>query len=634
MKQTLAIVLLIASSHSLIAQPKNQDAEIAAKFNQLTETIEGLDKKNNYWPDVAVYHKAAEWMVRHKEYEHKDAKKNLLQVLDSGLKRATALKEGKTPWLELRGVPIIRGYISKVDGSVQPYAVTLPSETLKDSATFATSEVVLHGRDGTSTEVKFIAQHERQKPNLIYQRVTIEPYGRGNNAFRWAGETDVYEAMQSTAQLTQEMPIFQNSETWLRGFSMGGAGAWHLGLHNPTQWEVVMPGAGFTETHGYIGNLPAQLPEYIEKCLTIYDAVRYAENAINVSIVAYSGGDDKQKQAADNIVNALKGFPYQLNFKHIVAPGLQHKQPPEWLAKVYETAKKFMEKPQPAKRIRFVTYTPRYNDFGEGQIYALEHQYEKGIIEIPFPEKEDTLLTITTTNIRAFTLRIPLGATTKIKLDDQLIVVPKTSPDRLIHFEKIGNQWEANNEFDKTHPLCKHHKLQGPIDDAFMDAFEVVGPTKDGQYPKVSQYAKVQLEMFAHTWDRYLRGKLPEANSELDLNKNLLNKNLILFGDPGSNPIIAIIIDYLPITWTKDKLIVNGVQYDPRTHMPILIYPNPLNTGKYVVINSGHTFTEADLKGTNANLYPHLGDWAVIKVGEKPEVVAAGLFDEFWQFKK
>ena len=60
----------------------------------------------------------------------------------------------------------------------------------------------------------------------------------------------------------------------------------------------------------------------------------------------------------------------------------------------------------------------------------------------------------------------------------------------------------------------------------------------------------------------------------------------------------------------------------------------------YVVLNSGHTFKEADLKGTNALLYPRLGDWAVIKptpTEKDPaayEVVAAGLFDENWQFPK
>jgi hypothetical protein len=96
----------------------------------------------------------------------------------------------------------------------------------------------------------------------------------------------------------------------------------------------------------------------------------------------------------------------------------------------------------------------------------------------------------------------------------------------------------------------------------------------------------------------------------------------------------------LPITWTKDKLVVNGAEYDAKTHVPVLIYPNPIDPRRYIVINSGHTFKEADLKGTNALLYPRLGDWAVIKptpTAKDPaayEVVAAGLFDENWQFPK
>ena len=76
----------------------------------------------------------------------------------------------------------------------------------------------------------------------------------------------------------------------LRGFSMGGAGTWHLGLHRPDRWAVIGPGAGFTTTHGYVKDLPEKLPAHIEDCLHIYDAVEYATNAFNVPVVAYAGG--------------------------------------------------------------------------------------------------------------------------------------------------------------------------------------------------------------------------------------------------------------------------------------------------------------------------------------------------------
>jgi hypothetical protein len=81
-------------------------------------------------------------------------------------------------------------------------------------------------------------------------------------------------------------------------------------------------------------------------------------------------------------------------------------------------------------------------------------------------------------------------------------------------------------------------------------------------------------------------------------------------------------------------------EYDGATHLPMLIQPSPLGTGRYVVINSGHTFHEADFKGTNALLYPRLGDYAIVKPTPTPkdpaafEVVTAGLFDERWHVPK
>jgi hypothetical protein len=79
------------------------------------------------------------------------------------------------------------------------------------------------------------------------------------------------------------------------------------------------------------------------------------------------------------------------------------------------------------------------------------------------------------------------------------------------------------------------------------------------------------------------------------------------------------------------------MNYAAWEHVPVLIHPSPLSPLHYVVLNTGHTFHAEDFKGTNALLYPRLGDYALLKLrgdGKDPlavEVVDAGVFDEFWK---
>ena len=101
---------------------------------------------------------------------------------------------------------------------------------------------------------------------------------------------------------------------------------------------------------------------------------------------------------------------------------------------------------------------------------------------------------------------------------------------------------------------------------------------------------------------------------------------------------IAKVVDDLPIEWTKDKLVVNGKSFDTANHGLCMIYPNPLNKARYVVINSGYTMREKDFKSSNSYLFPKLGDIAVVKFTKKKdgsfdeEVVLNELFNSDWEW--
>jgi len=626
--------------------------QIMTKQEELKAAFEKLPKdlKADIRADVEIYLKAAEWIVRHGEFYTKDSAKQTLTVLDAGLARTKAAMEGKTPWRDVRNKPITRGYYSMVDGSVQPFSVTIPESYGRGDKTWRL-DLVLHGRDSSISEVKYIAGWENAKPAAKENDfILIQAFGRGNNAFRWAGEKDLWECR--TAYYIGEFRATENkfldpSRVVVRGFSMGGAGTWHMGLHHPLRFAAMGPGAGFTNTRAYIKGFPKVLPDYIEKCLHIYDAVDYAENAFNIPVVAYSGENDPQKTAADNIEQALKGFELPLRFTHLVAPGLKHEMPREWQVKAEELFVKYAGQTRAyPDHVRFVTYTTKFGDFGLGRVMALDEHYGKAVIDA---KANGGSPMITTTNIAVFDLnqRILQPTTKTVTIDGQVVNVALPPGEKEfsglgpVFIKENGKTWKLHDQNSWSKLLQasprKFFNRQGPIDDAFDDPFTVTVPSGEGWYPEVTKFAAADAKRFGYEWDRYFRGALPTTN--LIEHSIRHNPNSVLFGDPGSNPEIAKVLEQLPITWTKEKLVMNGVSYEPKTHVPVLIYPRKGLPG-YIVLNSGHTFKEADLKGTNALLYPRLGDWAVLKLAptEKDpnatEVVAAGLFDENWQFPK
>jgi hypothetical protein len=582
------------------------------------------------------------WIVRHNEWYHKDAGKWTLQAIEAGLGRAEAVRKGPPAWLHEPGRHI-RGYRSRIDGSVQPYAVILP-KGLADKAWRL--DVILHGRDTSLTEVKFI--HQYALPPVEEQPfIQLHVYGRGNNAYRWAGEQDIEEALGAFVRMGQQFfrkDVVDPRRLVLRGFSMGGAGAWHYGLRHPDIFCSVSPGAGFTTTHGYVKNLPDPLPLHQEACLRIYDAANYAENASNVPIVAYGGDRDPQLQAARNIEARLK--PLNIPLTLLVGENTEHRYHPDSLKQIMELQAQHAEKGKPdyPDRLHFVTYTPQHGRCFWLSVLAQERQYEKSLVKA---ERKDSSYAIETQNIRLLHLTLPPRdvhrASVGVTLDGQKLEVPVVRGTRglgSVVFHKEGDAWKqtlaAKVEVDSARQLRKTTAMTGPIDAAFMRPFLCLRGTGKAWNSAVQRYADADLKRFQAEWDKHFRGELFVKDDTDVTTADMLSHDLILFGDPGSNGLIGHVLDRLPLQWTKEQVRLAGQSYSAADHLPALIYPSPLGLGRYVVLNSGHTFHAKDFEGTNALLYPRLGDFAILKVrpdGDPlaAEPVTAGLFDELWR---
>jgi len=641
----LVVFGLIVTS-CLVANAANEPSaaerqELERRTQALREQVAALQKgktDEQAVADVAVCVKAAEWILRHNEWFKPDYAKKTARTLDIGEKRATALKQGKADWLQKPG-GVALGYVSQVDESLQPYALTFPEGYSSQGSKRWPVYVVLHGRNGNLTEASFIADFNGKKPSKT-DYVQLDVYGRGNNAYRWAGETDVFEALEDARKRIR----IDERRVVLWGFSMGGAGAWHLGLHYPDRWAAAGAGAGFVDYYGY-QKKTAKLPPYQDKPLAIYDSVNYAMNAANVPFVTYGGDQDPQLLASRTMLEAAD--PLGVEIEAIVGKDIGHKFTPEaeqvfqaFLAEHRESGRPL---PSQRKHIRFTTSTLKYNRCGWVTMEAVDEMYVPATVEARVAD--DGVAVVTTENVAM--LRLGRDVADDAEIDGDRLPLRDAADGLLpdVWFVRDGDGWRVLSYDDSREAVAnpegqKRHNLQGPIDDAFMHSFIVVRGTGTPWSAAHQKYADWSLARFQHEFDKYLRGNVRIVTPE-DVTPDMIeSNNLVLFGDPGSNPLIAQILPELPLEWTKTTLKVAGTTYDPNSHAAVLVYPNPLNPQRYVVLNSGHTFHADAFKGTNALLFPRLGDIAVLKTTEdakngfKEETAWAGLFDVDWELEK
>lgn len=594
-------------------------------------------------PDVEIYHKAVDWALKYDQVNNLKELPGAKKLLAQGMERANQLEKGETPWKTATGL-VVRGYKSKIDGSVQPYGLVVPPSYKAGETRKHRLDFWFHGRGETLSELAFILGRQSSPGEFTpADAFVLHPYGRYCCANKLAGEVDLFEAL---AHARKQYPIDEDRIT-VRGFSMGGAACWQFAVHYPGLWVAAAPGAGFSETPDFLKvfqNEKLQPTWYEQKLWHMYDCTDYAVNLFNLPTVAYSGEKDSQKQAADMMAKALKAEGMEL--VHIIGPGMGHSYHAESKKEINRRIDAIVEKgrKRAPEEIRFTTWTLRYNDMRWLRVDGLTAHWERA--RVTGLLKADAI-DVKTQNVTALTIQFepgdcPFAAEAKptVTLDDQPIKGPAVGKNRsfVAHFRKAGDKWQPVESVDDG-KLRKRHGLQGPIDDAFLDRFVMVKPTGKPLNEKVGTWAAGELEHAREQWRVQFRGDAPVKNDTDITDADIASSNLILWGDPSSNKVMARVIEKLPIRWTAESIEVGDKKYPSADHVPLLIYPNPLNPKRYVVLNSGFTYREYDYLN-NARQVPKLPDFAVVDVTTPPssrypgKVVDAGFFDEEWRVKE
>lgn len=637
----------LAIEDGLRAELTTRLEALGTRLSALAASAEHRAVIESYLPDVEICHRAVRDALEFGEFFKKGEIEFARELLSIGETRAAALTKGETPWTRETG-PVIRAYRSRIDGSAQPYGLEIPANFDFDSPREWRLDVWCHGRGETLGEVAFLQQRAQGKGRKIAPADTIvlHPYGRYCNANKFAGEIDLFEALDHAKRDYR----IDEDRTLVRGFSMGGAACWQFAVHHPGLWAAAQPGAGFSETPEFLKVFQQETLEatwWEQKLWQCYDATGYALNLSNFPVIAYSGAIDKQKQAADAMVAAAA--KEGLDLVHLLGPETAHAYHPETLAEIEERLASIAQtgRERVPRTVRFTTPTLRYDRCHWVRVDALAEHWEPARIEAAI--EGPSRLVIATSGLKAFSLHFQAGQcpldplrSPLAEIDGVELTLPKPASDRswaVSLSRKEGGAWALSSSSADEGVLRKRHGLQGPIDDAFMDAFVHVAPTGKAAHAATAKWVHDEHIRALKEWRRHFRGEARTSTDAALDPADLPRQNLVLWGDPSSNALLARMLPKLPVVWTADELTVAGKSYDPAHHVLALIYPNPLQPDRYVVLNSGFTYREYDYLN-NARQTPKLPDWAVIDLRTAPstrypgKVVAAGFFDEHWQFKK
>lgn len=647
-------------------EPSPADRDIIerglSKLGESLDQIAGRAEKGDlscrtHDADVRIFHKAVRDALIHREFFDEKVIDRAKTLLVQGQERADRLLAGSTPWADQTGL-VVRGYRSRIDGSVQPYGLVIPKTYSPVGGHRFRLDLWFHGRGEALNEVNFLDERQRQPGTFTPEdTIVLHPYGRYCNAFKFAGEVDVLEALDDAKAKYR----VDDDRISVRGFSMGGAACWQFAVHYSDRWFAANPGAGFAETPRFLDVFQKEKLEptwYEKKLWHLYDCTDWALNLAQCPAVAYSGELDTQKQAADVMAEALSDR--QIELTHVIGPKTKHSYHADSAREVERRMVHLAARGRPTvpKSVKFETYTLKYNRMNWVTIDAMKEHWTRAHISANIYPTGGVFLTVGE-NVEAFTLEMPAGSCPfevgkwvgvfiggghVLPEDDGFITSaanlnlpgPASGLSWRHQFHREGGKWKEGPLPDPK--SRKRHGLQGPIDDAFMDPFVFVRPTGTSANEKVGAWAKSEMDRAIERWRRQFRGDARVIDDTAVTDAEIARSNLVLWGDPESNAVLKRIVEKLPIGWNGEAIKAGDRSYSAEDHALILIAPNPLNPDRYVVLNSGFTYREYD-DLNNARQVPKLPDWAVIDVRVPPnsrwpgKVVDADFFDENWRLR-
>jgi acetyl esterase/lipase len=522
----------------------------------------------------------------------------------------------RDPLADSKGSIVERAYIAENDNSAQPYYVYVPKKYEKDKKW--PLFIFLHG---------WVPETSKIDPWLCPSDVLpiadelgflyLQPHGRRNTDFQFVGEVDVLESIRQTQKYYSVDP----ERIYLIGASMGGGGVWTIGMHQPHEFAAIGPINGQIDWFLFwqdVFKYPRKilLPMHQQWMMGYNNPIDLCGSLRALpTFMQHANGDHINKvQYARDIYRRLKSFgcPAEVFYDPDSLGHFIYFKSAVY-RRAFENLLKYRQDKKP-KVVQHHTFSLR---FPQAHWVTLDSFETWGSMAKIAAEVKGASIEVKTENVGAYHLDLPeaLVEGEKVKI---------ISNGKVVHDGPIP----ANRRIQvgtKPTGRVKSTTVSGPIPEAFNFPFMVVRGTTGSE---------ANVQKFLTDWWTYAEGLPPTKDDSQVTEADIRDRNLILFGEPDTNRVLNRIADKLPIKITETSYVVAQEKYQRTADTGLaMIYPNPLNEKKYVVVLSGLHWGEK--RGSN-HKYDLLPDFIVYnnefdQVVSTNHALVAGFFDTKWQ---
>lgn len=498
-----------------------------------------------------------------------------------------------------------RTFISEIDGSVQYYAVT-PAHPDEGDDKKTGLVLTLHGAGVEATGQANAYGHK----SWVH---IVAPTNRRHFGFDWEdwGRIDAIEVLN----LAQQQYDTDPQRTYLTGHSMGGHGAWQLGVHYPDRFAAIAPSAGWISFASYTGAARFENATPIEAILrraaAPSDTLALSRNYLQHGVYILHGERDDNVPVDQARTMRKHLAEYHADFAYYERPGAGHwwgNACVDW-PPLFDFFKAHTRpEPHAVRHVEFVTANPAVSASSHWvTIEAQQRPLEPAKVDLHFDPKNRRFHG-TTDNVARLSLDLsalseprtrekdgemidttplPPGKPLTIELDDQ-------SDDAAIH----GIAWPENelriwltrddegwSLSSKPSPALKGPHRYGPFKEAFRNRVMFVYGTIGNAQENAWTFAKARYD--AETF--WYRG-----NASIDVVRDIdfessaePDRNVILYGNADTNSAWAPLLGESPVQVRRGAIRVGKREWKGDDLACLFLRPRPGSGHSVVGVVSG-----------------------------------------------